>query len=140
MQNRVFFPQIALDQWITDGTIELSGTEISISKEARRYRIAEAARIVKEVSGAPDVNELVGRVKSKQYLLELGAELLEGSMLLGDNAYEVVPGWLASPIGTFEEFVSSPERAKARGAAFSKDEPRTDEDLLARFLLKNLDS
>ena len=97
MQNRVFFPQLALDHWITEGTIDLQGTELSITKEARRYRLAEAAHILKEVTGAPDVNELVGRVKSKQYLQELGAELLEDSLILGDNAYEVIPGFLGVP-------------------------------------------
>jgi hypothetical protein len=50
----------------------------------------------------------------------------------------VVPGFLASPIGTFEEFVASPERAKARSQSSFPDEPRTEEDLLARFLMKNL--
>jgi len=139
MQNRVFFPQAALDQWLADGSVELHGTELSILAEARRYRLAEAAHVVKEVADTPDANELLGRVKSKQYLDELGAELLENSMILGDNAYEVIPGWLASPIGTFEEFVASPERAKARsGSSFPADEPRTEEQLLARYLFKNL--
>jgi len=138
MQNRVFFPQAALDQWIMDGTIELSGSELSIARESRRYKIAEAAHVRAEVSGAADPNELVGRVKSKQYLLELGAELLEGSMLLGDNAYEVVPGWLATPVGTFEEFVAAQRQSRPPDGDFASDEPRTEEDLLAKFLLKNL--
>ena len=98
MQNRVFFPQAALDQWLADGSIELRGTELSILAEARRYRLAEAAHVTTEVTGTPDAHELLGRVKSKQYLDELGAELLESSMILGDNAYDVVPGWLASPL------------------------------------------
>jgi hypothetical protein len=139
MQNRLFFPQAALDQWLADGAIELQGTELSILAEARRYRLAEAARVKSEVTGAADGNELVGRVKSKQYLEELGAELLENSMILGENAYDVMPGWLAYPIGSFEEFVVSAERAKARQqSSFPADEPRTEEDLLARYLLKNL--
>jgi hypothetical protein len=138
MQNRVFFPQAALDEWLADGRIELTGHELSILAEARRYKLAEAAHVVKEVTGTADPNELIGRVKSVQYLDELGAELLEGSMILGDNAYDVVPGFLASPIGTFEEFVASPERAKARSQSSFPDEPRTEEDLLARFIMKNL--
>jgi len=85
-------------------------------------RLAGELTLVATVDGAP-----------------VGAELLENSMILGDNAYEVVPGWLAYPIGSFEEFVSSPERAKARsGSNFPADEPRTEEDLLARYLFKNL--
>jgi hypothetical protein len=138
MQNRVFFPQSALDQWIVDGTVDLTGTELTIVGEGRKYRLAEAVRVVREVTGAADANELVGRVKSRTFLEELGAEIVEGSMILGDNAYDVVPGWLGSPVGTFDEHVASPEREKARGKTGKDAAPRTDEDLLARFLSKNL--
>ena len=139
MQNRVFFPQAALDQWIVDGSIDLSGSELTILEEGRKYRLAEAVHVVREVTGAGDPHELVGRVKSVQYLMELGAELVESSMILGENAYDVVPGWLGSPIGTFAEHVASPARTSARMKRTAPvEEPRTDEDLLARFLVKNL--
>jgi hypothetical protein len=49
---------------------------------------------------------------------------MEGSMVLGDNAYDVVTGFLATPIGPFNEF-------KAGGAGIS--DARSDEDLLIRF-------
>jgi hypothetical protein len=140
VQNRVFFPQEALDAWMTAGTIDLKGTELTIVAEARRYRLAEAVRILREVSGTPDANELVGRVKSKPYLVELGAEVLEGSMILGDNAYDVVQGWTGIPIGTFDEHFTSSARAKARASnpgTFSDEEPKTEEQLL-KFLMKNL--
>jgi hypothetical protein len=132
MQNRVFFAQTALDLWLADSTIELTGTELTIPSEARKYRLAEAAHIVKEVTGSPDANELVGKVKSTHYLEELGAEVMQGSMILGDNAYDIVPGFMATPIGAFDEFLKSPEHAAVRSASASK-EARTDEELLARF-------
>jgi hypothetical protein len=132
MQNRVFFAQTALDTWLADGKIELSGAELTITAEARRYRLAEAAHILREVTGSPDANELVGRVKSTQYLQELGAELMEGSLILGDNAYDVAPGFMATPIGTLDEFLASPEHRERRGAASSKD-AASDEEMLSRL-------
>ena len=139
MQNRVFFPQVALDQWLVDGAVELRGTELTIGAEARRYQLAEAVHILREVTGGTDQNDLVGRVKSKLFLQEFGAEILESSMILGDNAYDVVPGWLGAPIGSFDEHVVSVERANARASRHEfGDEPKTDEDLLARFLLRSL--
>lgn len=142
MPNRIFFPQEALDQWLIDGTIDVKGAELTIVAEGRRYRIADAVRVVKEVSGTPDANELVGRVKSKPYLLELGAELLEGSMIMGDNAYDVIQGWTGVPVGSFIEHVTSPDRMKARAQSdngkFAPEEPKTEEQLLARFLMRNL--
>jgi hypothetical protein len=129
-KNRVFFPVRALDLWIGEGKVELSADELTIKGEDRRYRILEAARVVAEVSGAPDANELVGKVKSRQFLLELGAELLETSMLLGENAYEVVPGFLGSPVGTFED-----HRKATEGRRSVNPEAVSDEDLIAQFLL-----
>jgi hypothetical protein len=145
MQNRVFFPEQSLNEWLVEGAVDLKGSELTILAEARRYTLAEAVRVISEVTGGPDANDLVGRVKSKNYLVELGAELLETSMVLGDNAYDVIPGWLGAPVGSFNEHVASAERKNARASAtteaaakFSGEEPRTDEDLLARFLLERL--
>ncbi len=137
MYNRVFFPQAALDIWLSDGLIDLKGLELSLTRDARRYKLLEAAYVLAEVTGTEDVNELVGRVKSKQYLQELGAELLESSLILGDNAYDVTPGFLATPIGTFEEFVMSAEH-KVLSTQFQQPEPVTDEQLLAQTLAKSL--
>lgn len=137
MQNRVFFPQAALDQWNVDGTVELQGTELTILAEARRYRLTEAVHVVREVTGAADANEIVGKVKSLAYLQELGGEVVETSLILGENAYDVTPGWMGSPVGTFEEHAASPARAEARAKHATGELPRADEDLLARFLDKD---
>jgi hypothetical protein len=135
MQNRVFFPQAALDVWLSDGTVDLRADELTIVAEGRRYRLTEAVRIVNEVTGGPDSNDLVGRVKAKGLLIEKKAELLESSLILGDNAYDVVPGWLGEPIGTFDEHVSSHNKAPSIRPG---PPPQTDEDLLVTYLLKNL--
>jgi hypothetical protein len=141
VNNRVFFPQAALDQWISDGKVDLAGDELTIKPESRRYRILEAARIVREVTGLPDANDLVGKVKTRQNLGDLGADLLETSMVLGDNAYDVVPGFVGAPIGSFEEHMAGPARSERGGAAATLHggpQPSSDEDLLAKFLLGNL--
>ncbi len=141
MQNRVFFPQEALDAWLVDGKVDLTGAQLTILAEGRRYQLAEAVHVLNEVTGAGDPNEVVGRVKSKVFFEELGAELLESSMILGDNAYDVVPGWLGVPMGSFDDHVASQERAHARASrpeSFPGEEPHTDEDLLAHYLLENL--
>jgi hypothetical protein len=133
-KNRVFFPQAALDQWISEGKVDLTGEELTIKPDARRYRILEAARIVAECTGLPDANELVGKVKTRLFLSELGAELLETSMVLDENAYDIVPGFLGAPIGTFSEHMMS----APRGDASKTGLPATDEDLLAKLLLETL--
>jgi len=137
MQNRVFFPQEALDQWTVDGKVDLRGGELTILAEKRMYRLLEAVHVVREVTGARDPHDLIGKVKAKPYLLELGAELFETSMLIGDNAYDVVPGWLGRPASTFRDHVASDERRRANKESLADfdDEPKTDEDVLQRCLL-----
>lgn len=127
MRNRVFFPQAALDEWIAGDLVDLEGDELTIRGEGRKYRIAEAVRVLREVAGSPDEHELIGRVKSKNYLAELGAEILEESMILGDAAYDVVPGFVGAPVGSFEEHRQSVADASA-----------SDEELLAAFLAKSM--
>ncbi|HXN31660.1 MAG TPA: hypothetical protein VN894_07360 [Polyangiaceae bacterium] len=137
MENRVFFPQAALDQWIVDGTIDMQQGELTILAEGRGYTLAEAVHVLREVSGAGDPHELVGRVKTRAYLEPLGAEIVQSSLLLGDAAYDVEPGWLGVPIGTLAAHVRSEARKKARAGRATQD-PRSEEDLLARFGANNL--
>jgi hypothetical protein len=132
MKNRVFFPQVALDEWLAEDRVDLKNDELTIKNEGRKYRIIEAIRVLAEVSGSPDSHELLGKVKSKAFLSELGAEILETSMILGDNAYDVVQGFVGAPVGTFAEHQrATPPSHRLRNLT-------TDEDLLAAFLATKL--
>jgi hypothetical protein len=128
-RNRVFFPQQALDVWLAEAKIDFTGRELVIKAANRRYQVIEAARVVQEVSGSEDIYDLVGRVKSVTFLTELGAEILESSMLLGENAYEVVPGFIGSPVGDLETYLAA-NRPSSLDALVT-----TDEDLLAQCLV-----
>jgi hypothetical protein len=137
--SRVFFPQQALDQWLSENKIEITSKEFTIRAEGRRYRIVEAVRVLSEVSGLEDANEIVGKVKSVNYVTELGAELLGTSMVVGDNAYEVVRGFVGSPIGQLSVEVTDRKPESERDSASQTGSPKTDEELLAQFLAQNLE-
>lgn len=132
--NRVFFPQTALDAWLHDDRVDLQGTELVIKGENRRYRVIEAVRVLKEVTGGLDIHELIGRVKSVNFLTELGAELLGTSMLLGDLAYEVIPGFMGAPVGSFSEHRAASVPPPPDSASVSNDE-----EMLAQFLMRHLE-
>lgn len=134
-KNRVFFPQEALDRWLSSGEVELSQGLLTIRTERRRYRLVEAARVMAEVSGLTDPHEVTGKVKTVGFLSELGASLLGESMVIADNAYEIVPGWLGSPVGTFAEHrAEQTDTPVPRASA----QAGSDEELLASFLVRNL--
>jgi len=73
-------------------------------------------------------------------LLALGdyccaCEILESSMILGENAYDIVPGWMGTPTCSFADHLLSPERMKARGDRTDIGTgPKNDEELLVRFV------
>ncbi|HTA89098.1 MAG TPA: hypothetical protein VK745_05970 [Polyangiaceae bacterium] len=137
-KNRVFFPQEALDRWLANGEVELAQGLLTIKTERRRFRLVEAARVMAEVSGLPDPHEVMGKVKTVGFLSELGASLLGESMVIADNAYEVVPGWLGSPVGTFAEHRAEQSTSPHTPSTRSATTAGSDEELLASFLVRNL--
>jgi hypothetical protein len=136
MENRIFFPQAALDEWIVAGTAELQDGELTLLAVGRRFRLAEAVHIVSDASGGGDA-ELVGRVKARVYLEQLGAEIVESSMLLGDAAYDVEPGWIGVPSIPFADYAASSFAASSTSSRGGQAaEPRSDEELLATFAVR----
>jgi len=128
--NRVFFPQALLDTLIADERVELMGQELLLRDEGRRYLISEGVHVLRDAAGGGDAPKLIGKVKSTAQLVELRAEVLETSMIVGDDAYDVVPGFIGEPIGLAE--------VRSAEAAASQHPPANEEDLLTQFLLKSL--
>ncbi len=122
--NRVFFPQQLLDAWIADERVDLTGQNLLLRDEGRRYEIAEAVHVLRDAAGGGDARKLLGKVKTREQLTELGAEVFEGSMILDDDAYDVIPGFVGTPVGAAAETAPNAEAGE--------------ENLLAQFLLKSL--
>jgi hypothetical protein len=131
MHNRVFFPQQTLDTWLAQNRVEVTSRELTLKAEQRTYRVVDAVRVLREVTRGQDQYDIVGQVKSVNFLLELGAELLGTSMIIGESAYDVVPGFLGTPIGDFEQ-----HRARRPDGEAGL---QSDEELLARYLVQDLD-
>lgn len=131
-ENRLFFPQSTLDDWIVAGSVEFEDGELVILPEGPRFKLTEAVRVLQEVSGIGDVHELSGRAKDRAELEGLGAELVESSMLLGDTAYDTVPGWFGFPVGSGVGAMADSQKRKGEA------ELETDEELLLKFLAKGL--
>src|SRR5688572_20977300 len=52
-KNRVFFPQEALDRWLVEGRVEISGSELTIPDERRRFRLVEAVHRFHQSEATP---------------------------------------------------------------------------------------
>ena len=131
--NRVFFPQEALDHWMDEERVSLDGETMSLAPEGQRFRLEEAVRFVSEVGGGGDRLDLLGKVKSIKQLEEIGGELCAGSVLVDDEAYEVIEGFLAELLSEQAPIVSGDSMASATRAAVGEPSGENDVDALTQF-------
>jgi len=115
-----------LDEWVVEEKISIEGDLLRLCESGRRYRISQAVYFEADVGGGGDPQGFVGHVKESSTLSALGAEQYMDSVLLGDSAYKVTPGFTGVPL---EEDLRT---AKGADDTVAKNEDR---ELLARFLL-----
>lgn len=114
---KLFLPQTQLEEWALSEQADLKDGALVVAGDPRPYALTPAVHFTHLVSGTDD-QKLVARVKTEAQLEQLGAEQMADSVLLGETAYEVVPGYLADvPAGATEG-----------------EKPRSDGELLAAFL------
>jgi hypothetical protein len=135
-RNRIFLPQEALDVLIAEDKVTVAGEELRIHGDGRTYDIVPAVRFLKDVAGTGDPHGLLGRVKEKPQLDQLGAEHYMGSVVLAESAYEVQDGFVGYPRGQARAGVGG-DMEQAVGAATGEQSP-SDEALLTKFLLEKL--
>lgn len=138
--NRVFLPQETLDAWLTEERVEVEGDVMTLKPEGQKFRLKTAVRFLEELAGGGDSEGLIGKVKDLEQLGELGGEHCSDSVILGDNAYQVVEGFAGEPI--FDEApalgIGSSLASAAQAALGEMDARNSDEiDLLARFFLSS---
>ena len=95
--NRMFFPQQVLDGWLEAGRISLEGEVLGLPN-GPRFRLTSGVIFNQEVASGDDALGLCGKVKTVREVEALKGELVPGSVLIGDHAYEVTDGFLADPL------------------------------------------
>ena len=119
---RLFLPQATLEQWASEGLADLKEGTLYLDSNKLPHRVAPAVHFAKLASGA-DGNRLLATVKTTAQLEQMGAEQMLDSVIVGEDAYQIVPGYLTEvPSG---------------GAMVGQNEA-ADEDLLAAFLLDKM--
>jgi hypothetical protein len=133
--NAIFVNAPLLGQWVMAGRVDVLDGTLTVRNTGETFAAIEAVRVLVEATGTGDPQGWVGRVYSAVELRALGAELLDRSLLVGELAYDVDPGYFLQPAGTeLQEHVVSRLLALSSGPP---DAP-SDEDLLARYLMKKL--
>ncbi|MDQ3266324.1 MAG: hypothetical protein M3Y59_22190 [Myxococcota bacterium] len=122
---KLFLPQATLEEWALDDKADVKDGKLMIPGENATYPVAAAVHFLNVVSGTDD-HKLVQKVKSLEHLQQLGAEHLADSVLMGETAYEVVPGYVTEV----------PVTQQPTGGREKPANPEA--DLLAAFLLNKL--
>jgi hypothetical protein len=150
MAGLLFVSQEMLGGWVGQGRIDLEGHVMTLRAgdgQGRSYALEPAVRFLRAVGTDADPHGLVGKVKRMAQLRELGAEALGDSVVLGDAAYEVQPGFMAEAHALQAAATVAPQRAPAPPATGRASGPplrqelegkRKEAEALARFLLDNL--
>lgn len=134
-KNRVFLPQNALDEWLAGDRGAIEGDTLTLAQDGARFRVQTALRFLTELAGGGDGEKLVGKVKDLGQLRTLGAEHVSDSVILGDNAYQVVEGFVCEPL-VDESVTTGDSLVGAARAATGEGPPSGELDLLARFFLQ----
>ena len=96
---RIFVSQELVDLWSTDERIALDGDVMVLAATGQRLQLHPAVRVLRVVSDTNDPHNLVGCVKAPAELLAIGGEQYMNSLLVGEAAYDVEPGWMGTPMG-----------------------------------------
>ena len=123
---KLFLPEKTLEEWSLSEKADLVEGKLVVKETNSSHAVIPAVAFSKTVSG-DDTHSLVGRVKTSTQLAALGAEQLQDSVILGDTAYEVVPGYVADVIAP-----AAPKQET------KKKTSSPEADLLAAFILDKL--
>ena len=123
---KLFLPEKTLEEWSISEKADLVEGKLVVKETNSSHPVVPAVAFSKTIEGA-DLKSLVGRVKTSAQLTEMGAEHLQDSVILGDTAYEVVPGYVAD--------VAMPAAPKQEA---KKRATSPEADLLAAFILDKL--
>ena len=98
MSLKIFLPQDVVDSWITADKVELAGEILTFRESGLALRVVPGFYFDHVSGGSDEGVKLLGRAKSKAAVAALGAEVYMSSLILGETAYEVQPGYIAKPV------------------------------------------
>jgi hypothetical protein len=92
MAAKVFISQGVIDSWVSSDQAEISGSQLSFRARPGTLELVPASLFKRISAGKTDPHSLVG----EEAILALGGEAYMTSVLLGETAYDVEPGFLGA--------------------------------------------
>lgn len=134
ISEKVFFTQKTLDSLNEENKISLEGDLLTImTKEKPCFTIIPAYRFMHVESGGEDPLKVLGKVKTEEEAKQMDIDIYRDSAIFKETVYVVEPGFIGVPkIGVPKRDEPTPPKEP------KKAPPKSDDELLADFLLKNM--
>ncbi len=97
----MFIGQSTLEAWLDSGHADLLDGEVLLKRANRAYRLDPAVRFLATISGSDSA--LLGKVLGEARVVELGGEILGDSVLFGDAAFQIEPGFIGTLVTELSE-------------------------------------
>lgn len=94
---KVFIAQAVIDAWVAADRVDVSGPVMSLRGSPGAWELRPASWFVNISAGSDEAQRLLGKVKDEEAVAALGGEAYMSSVIVGETAYEVQPGFLATP-------------------------------------------
>lgn len=99
MAVKIFISQGAIDGWVSSDQAEIAGSQLSFKGRPGALELVPASLFRRISAGQTDPHTLVGKVLDEEAILALGGETYMTSVLLGEIAYDIEPGFIGVPAG-----------------------------------------
>ena len=98
MAVKGFIPQDVVDSWVTADKVDLAGEVMTFRALGVALRMVPGYFFAQVSGGSDEGHNLLGKAKVKAAIAAMGAEAYMNSVILGETAYEVEPGFVAKPL------------------------------------------
>ena len=96
---RIFISQAVLEEWSIGENLVLDENNVAtLTPSDWRFRLEPAVYVTTCLTG-DDPRGLVGKVKLEGELKAAGAEVVMGTVVFGDDAYESMEGFIGERVG-----------------------------------------
>ncbi len=95
---RLFISQARLDAWSAESRVSIEGDIMTLADDGRAFKIRPAVRFLSVAGSDEDPNNWVNTVVLESELDERGADHYMDSVVAGEVAYDVQPGFMGDPL------------------------------------------
>ncbi|MBN1960067.1 MAG: hypothetical protein JW841_03910 [Deltaproteobacteria bacterium] len=140
MSERLFISQSQLEGFVEQGEATFENDILTSLAEQRSHKLAPAVRVLSLIDGQ-DQLQLIGKIITINELNSLKVEHYTGTIISGDTGYECEEGYVGilqdEPIFNDHIKIEATPSTESNSPSIFEDD-KSDSELLADFLLKNL--